>query len=338
VSLKHIGGKFVQTTQYGRDESSRLEKVAHNRSGLWVGSGLVLVALLIFVLIFNLAFANIGDTMSGIPLIVLGLVMSIVPAALWLYFFYRMDRLDPEPKHMVISVFVLGALVAAALHAPLTEGMFGVNRWLYNTWWAQLFGGILVVGFLEQFIIYATVYYSVYYHPEFDERVDGVIYAVAVGLGLATVLNFQYVLRHGGVDLGIGSIRMVVNALAYASFAGILGYFMGQARFEKTPFYYMPMGLTIAAVANGLFFFLLNRTLQGGLTFNPWNNLVFAAFVAGITLVILFWLIARANEETLRVARQRERSGNLVAAGATGSEGAQPVVYSNPASSPQEGA
>jgi RsiW-degrading membrane proteinase PrsW (M82 family) len=100
-------------------------------------------------------------------------------------------------------------------------------------------------------------------HPEFDERVDGVIYAIAAGLGLATILNFEYVYSRNGVDLDIGSIRMVINTLAHASFAGVMGYFLGQARFEKTPVYYLPAGLTLAAVLNGLFFFLLDRTISG---------------------------------------------------------------------------
>jgi RsiW-degrading membrane proteinase PrsW (M82 family) len=231
----------------------------------------------------------------------------LVPAAIWLFFFYRLDRLEPEPKQMVVGVFLLAALVTAALHDPLIDGLFTVRDWLYQTWWGHLLGGILIVGFVEQFLIYATVRYVMFNHPEFDERVDGVIYSVAAGLGLATVLNFQYVVASNGVDLDIGSIRMVVNALAYAGFAGIMGYFMGQARFEKVPVYYMPAGLTIAAVINGLFFFLLNRTFGGGLTYNPWADLVFAALVTAVALAVVFWLIERANEETLRIAHQQVR-------------------------------
>jgi RsiW-degrading membrane proteinase PrsW (M82 family) len=154
-------------------------------------------------------------------------------------------------------------------------------------------------------LIYLTVRYSVFDNPEFDQRIDGIIYSMAAGLGVATVLNFLYVLERGGVDLDIGSIRMVVNALAFASFAGVQGYFLGQTRFETTPVYYLPLGLTIAAVLNGLFFFILERAAGSGLSYNPWRDLILAAIVAVITLLIVFWLVGRANEETLRVARQR---------------------------------
>lgn len=301
----------MQATYSSGDDLSRIERVAHNRSGLWVAVVITLIGLLLFTGIFNFILPNLGDGLSNGSLILLGLILSAVPAALWLFFFYRLDRLEPEPKHMVFGIFVLGALAAGALHDPLIYNVFSVSDWQYNTWWGHLLGGILIVGFIEQFLIYAVVRYSVFRHPEFDERVDGVIYAIAAGLGLATVLNFQYVVRSNGVDLDIGSIRMVVNALAYAAFAGILGYFIGQIRFEKTPVWYMPAGLALAAVINGLFFFLLDRTFSGGLNYNPWADLIFAAVVAALALALVFWLIERANEETLRMAHQsvRDRLG-----------------------------
>jgi RsiW-degrading membrane proteinase PrsW (M82 family) len=294
----------VQATQAANDELYRLERVAHDRRGLWTSIAFELIGLLLFVGIFNFIFPNLGANLNGPPMILLGMLFGLAPAGLWLIFFYRMDRLEPEPKQQVFSVFLAGALVAAALHNAILQGVFDVNGWLYNAWWTRLAGGILVVGFVEQFIVYATVRYVMFHHPEFDERVDGVIYGVAAGLGLATVLNFLYVIESHGVDLDIGSIRMVVNTLAHASFAGVLGYFIGQGRFEKVPFYYLPMGLTIAAALNGLFFFLLDRTAGSGFNYNPWGDLIFAAIVAVITLGVVFWLVARANEETLRLAHQ----------------------------------
>jgi len=293
----------VQASYTAGGEVNRLEKVARNRRGLWISVIIALLGLLAFVAVFNLVVPGFGAELDGAPLILLGLVFSVIPAALWLVVFYRMDRLELEPKRMVFNVFLIGALVAAALHAPILNGIFAVNDWLYSSWWSQLLGSIVIIGMVEQAFVWAIVRYTVFSSPEFDERVDGVIYAIAAGLGVATVLNFQYVLSRGGVDLDIGSIRMVVTAMAQASFAGVLGYFIGQARFERTPVYYMPMGLTITAVISGLFAFLLDRTSGGALNAFPWTDLLFAAIVAVVSMGIVFWLIARANEETLRLAQ-----------------------------------
>lgn len=284
-------------------ERGRLERVATNRMGLWWALALEFLGLLAFVLIFNFLLPTLGESLNTPALIGLGLLFSLVPALLWLGFFYGFDRTEPEPKAMVLNVFLLGALLFAALHGPLLQGLLGVDGWLHNSWWSRLLGGILVVGVFEQALVYATVRFLVFDNPEFDERVDGVVYAVAAGLGMATVINFTYVLDRGGVDLGIGSVRMVVNALAYASFAGVLGYFIGQARFEKTPWFYLPLGLSLAALLNGLLFFFLERSSSGLAGGAAWGDLVLAASVAVASLIGVFWLVARANEETLRVLR-----------------------------------
>ncbi|MEZ4635140.1 MAG: PrsW family glutamic-type intramembrane protease [Caldilineaceae bacterium] len=217
------------------------EHVAYSRRGFWLAALMELGGLFIFVAFFNL-IAGIGRNMGSAGLTVLGLLMSLVPAVLWLLFFYRLDRLEPEPKTKLFQIFGLAALVTAAIAYPLTQSFFQIDHWIYNSWWTQLMGGILIVGFVESAVVYAVVRYGIYGTPEFDERVDGVIYAIAAGLGVATLLNFHYVIEHGGVDLGIGSVRIVVNALAHASFAGVLGYFLGQARFERTPATTSPRG------------------------------------------------------------------------------------------------
>jgi hypothetical protein len=165
-----------------------------------------------------------------------------------------------------------------------------------------LFGEVLLVGALSMGIVYAAVRGVVYFSPEFDERLDGIIYGMAAALGVATVVNFLYVLRHEGVDLDIGSIRMVVNAMGYASFGGVLGYFMGQARFEKTPAYYLPAGLGLAALLTGLYFFLLDRTAGDAFGNNGGRDLLLAAFLALLAVLLLNYLVNRTNEETDRVA------------------------------------
>src|SRR6188472_1203645 len=99
----------VQTTYSGGDELSQAERVSRNHSGLWVAIAVTVVGLLVFTGIFNFILPHFGDNLEGVPLILLGLAFSTIPALIWLYLFYRLDRLEAEPKHLVSTVFVLGA-------------------------------------------------------------------------------------------------------------------------------------------------------------------------------------------------------------------------------------
>jgi protease PrsW len=298
-----VKGEFVQATASDADDQADRTRIARNRRSFWWSSLWALAGLILFVGIFNFLLPDLGANLEEGGLIALGLIFSLVPAILWLVVFYRADSREPEPKHLVATVFVVGAILAAALYNPVAVGFFDLDSWLYRSLWSQLLGNVLVIGFLAMGIVYLAVRVAVFSNPEFDERIDGIIYAVAAGLGVATVVNFAYVVQHGGVDLGIGSIRMVTNALGYGVFAGVVGYFIGQVRFERTPAYYLPAGVATGAILTGLYLFLLDLTAYGQLGSSAWRDLLLAAFLALVTMAGLGWLIARANEETLRVSR-----------------------------------
>lgn len=271
---------------------------------LWLATLAEIVLLLLFVLLVNAAVRFLPGKLSGAGLIGAGVVLALVPALLWLALFYQQDRLEPEPKTYIVRVFILGALLASAVGIPVIRDLFSVSRWLYSNTATHLLGSILVIGLVQEFLKYAAVRYSVFDSPEFDERVDGIVYATAAGLGFATMLNFDYVVSRGGVDLGIGAIRVVVTTLAHAGFAGVMGYVLGQAKFERTPLYYVPAGLALAAILNGVYFWVQDTVTVQGVRVNPWYGLVVAVIIAVLLLGVVFWLIRRANAETLALARR----------------------------------
>jgi RsiW-degrading membrane proteinase PrsW (M82 family) len=275
-------------------------------SAWWAGLGLILGQVAFVLLVEGLA-SLLEPTLAGWALVAAGLALALIPALIWLIFFYQQDRLEPEPKGYVLGVFVLGALLAQAIGIPLVEDVFDVRHWLPISPWASLGGSILVIGFTQEFLKYAAVRYSVYPSAEFDGRVDGVVYGTAAGLGYATMCNVHYVVASGGLNLQAGVIRIVVTALAQASFAGLTGYFLGQAKFEDRPVWWLPGGVALSAVLNGLFTYLRGELTTTGLGlagggFNPWPGLVLAAIVAGGTFGILYYLIRRANRLTLACA------------------------------------
>lgn len=274
------------------------------RAGLGLILGLVIFVLVVELLLLLLRLISVRPTLTGWALFIVGLVLAVIPALAWLIFFYRQDRLEPEPKGHVLSVFVLGALMAQAVGIPLLQEVFDVGRWMPTSWQVNLLGSVLVVGFAHEFLKYAAVRYSIYRSAEFDERADGIVYGTAAGLGYATMLNVDYVVASGGLNLEAGVIRVVVTALAQASFAGLSGYFLGRAKFEDEPVWWLPSGVGLAALLNGLFTYLRGELTTTGLNlagggFNPWPGLILAAAVAGLTFGILFYLIRRANRLTL---------------------------------------
>ena len=273
------------------------------RSWLWPADLATLLLSVGFVLT-ALAVDNwLHPTLNSTGLIVVGIIMSLIPAGLWLALFYRRDRYEPEPKTLVLQVFGLGALLAWAIGGRVLNLVFEVDQWLYTNWWTQLAGGILVVGFTQEFLKYLAVRASVYNLAEFDERTDGIIYGTAAGLGYATALNIDLIVGSGGVDLGAGALRVTVTALAHASFAGLMGYFLAKEKFERRPVWSMPLGLTLAAALNGVFSYLrgvvsVGRITSAGASSNPWMGLLMAAGLA----ILLTWTLSKLIEQDLAAA------------------------------------
>lgn len=273
--------------------------LTRDRRGLWVTTAASIIALLLFVLAMSALAPGLNASLTGTMRDVVGVIMAVVPAALWLTVFYLQDRVEPEPKHNILGVFLLGALLASAIGQPLITGFFNVNDWAGDNLLLRLVAGIFIVGALQEYLKYAAVRHTVFGSPEFDERIDGIIYGAAAGLGYATMVNMTYVIGTDGLDLGVGAIRIVVATLAHASFAGVTGYFLGRAKFENMGPFWLPGGILLAAVLNGVVTVGLGAISRTGLQATPFNGVALAAVVAAITFGLLFATMRRANQAVL---------------------------------------
>lgn len=282
-----VGSRAFCEKHYGR--------IGRDRPGLWAATVGLIVGLVLFVLAVQALAPAIRGGLQGAPLLLASLVLALVPAAVWLAVFYLQDRAEPEPKGYLLGVFFLAALLASAIGQPVINDVFKVNRWAGDSLALKLVAGIFIVGIVQEFLKYAAVRYSVFNSREYDERVDGIIYGAAAGLGYATMLNIAYVIGNGGVDLGVGAVRVAVLALAHASFAGVTGYFLGRAKFENRGPFWLPVGLFLAALLNGIVTAVLGEISRVGLRPTPMNGLILAAVLAAATFIVLFVLMRRGT-------------------------------------------
>jgi RsiW-degrading membrane proteinase PrsW (M82 family) len=147
---------------------------------------------------------------------------------------------------------------------------------------------------------YIAVRVMVYATAEFDERMDGIVYGTVAGLGVATMLNLRFVLLNGGVAIGPGVVQIVTTALAQASFSGLLGYWMAEARFVHRPLWWVPLGFAVTSLLNGLFSWLIGEVSAAGMSVEPWRSLVLGLGMALAAFFALIGLMRRSTEVTLR--------------------------------------
>ena len=274
------------------------------RARLLVGTKFLLVGGLVgFVLVTWLVqlVAGLDHTIDLGP--ILAALLAGIPAALWLGFFYVMDRHEPEPKQLVVGVSVLGCLVAGPLadfvqyqavppQALELHGFepFALDRVLY---------AVLVAGLAQEMCKYAVVRYTVYLSHEFDEPMDGIVYMMACGTGFAVWVNYHRLSgQNHSVYLSTAAAQAVVTTLAHASFAGALGYVMGRAKFSRrsAPLrgLLLMLGLLGAATLNGQFAVVETWISldAGGMSQHPWRNVGYAALCA-IAVFSVIWFLTQ---------------------------------------------
>lgn len=131
-------------------------------------------------------------------------LLPIFVSMLWLVFVRRFDRAHPEPWLLVLLAFG-GGLVAAwtagtlqwliasefpavpAALQRLAEDDVGGGEWALGVWVAILYAGVL-----EEAAKLGAFFFTVQRRREFDEPVDGIVYAAAIALGFAAAENIRY--------------------------------------------------------------------------------------------------------------------------------------------------
>lgn len=159
-------------------------------------------------------------------------ILAIAPSLFWLWWFYRKDRYDPEPRGLVLKIFVLGmlpVLPAGILEVLLTRALFGPSN---GSFAATVVGMLLVVGPVEEFGKYLVVRRWAFRNPAFNEPLDGIIYAAAAALGFASLENFLYLLDNGAWLI---LVRGPLSTLGHVLFSSLWGYALGMAWAQTDP-------------------------------------------------------------------------------------------------------
>jgi len=184
------------------------------------------------------------------------IALTIAPGlAICLYLFHE-DAYNREPKLNMIVSFVLGLLCFFPVY--IIENYF--YNWFPNTITGIALRALLVVAFVEESFKFLILRFYAYRLKSFDEPFDGIVYAVMVSMGFATIENFSYVNNFAQLGRGyeIAFLRMFLSVPAHGVFAVLMGYYVGKAKFiAKHKIAALCTGLLLAILYHGVFDTLL---------------------------------------------------------------------------------
>ena len=189
--------------------------------------------------------------------LVISFLSAVAPALFLARHFYLKDKYKPEPKGLIIKVFLWG--IASTLPILLLDLFFPLMR-VAEGWPAaarSLFEAFIVAGLLEEFVKFQVVMRVAYSAVCFDEIMDGIVYTIMASLGFACLENILYVV---GQSWGMALARALTAVPFHACCSGVMGYYIGRAKFAPSrgeEYMFLLKGLAWAVALHGLYDFLL---------------------------------------------------------------------------------
>jgi len=222
------------------------------------------------------------------------LSLAIAPGIAISLFIYSFRKTGRTSVWQLVSPFLLG--MCATIPPFLIQLAAGDVRdepyrhsILSFAWFA-----FVIVALTEEGSKYLVVRWYAYPLDQFQEPFDGVIYAVMIGMGFATVENIEYVWKFG---LETGVARMFLSVPAHAAFAVLMGYNIGLAKFQpERKRWLMTKALLIVVLLHGSFdFFLFLKQSRTALTYVSDGMLSFCAFTSFYIAVRQAWKAIRLH-------------------------------------------
>lgn len=195
-------------------------------------------------------------------------VISLAPVLIIAGYIYFRDKYEKETvKLLLLALLAGGFTVIPILFIEMFLDSFTESfRGLLSPAWKAF----VVAGFTEELFKFFALYLLIWKSAEFNEKFDGIVYAVFISLGFAAVENVLYVLQGG---IGTGLMRAITAVPAHAIFGVIMGFYFGLARFyEKEQYTLKLKALVYPIILHGIYDFIIMTGIQ-------WLTGVFFLFV-----------------------------------------------------------
>lgn len=161
------------------------------------------------------------------------IALAVLPALILLFYTYQQDKMQREPVKMIVKGFLFGCLSVFCsffFSVPaMSFGLFPDSIHSFGDAFRTAFFGAAIP---EETAKLFCLWLFLRNNPYFDERMDGIVYAVCVGMGFAAFENIEYLFAAGTdwVTTGVG--RSLTAIPGHFGFAVLMGYYYSLNHFD----------------------------------------------------------------------------------------------------------
>ena len=153
---------------------------------------------------------------------------ALIPSFILIWFILRQDKIESEPAGLLIKLFILGALTTFPAAFPETVGENGIMSITRSKDMQTLLMFLVVVPVAEEGLKYLVLRFGSWKNKAFNFTFDGIVYAIIVSLGFATLENLLYVLNY--MSLQVAMVRVILSVPLHCTCGVFMGYYYGVAK------------------------------------------------------------------------------------------------------------
>jgi len=224
----------------------------------------------------------------------LAFIGGIIPSLLWLWFWLKEDKKNPEPKGMLTIIFIMGmlAVICVLPIQKFIQAQVSSENWQLILWASS-----------EEIIKFMAVILLLYGTKYIDHATDWPIYLITAALGFAALENALFLTKPieiGATTVGLltGHLRFLGATLLHTVASGILGISLGismHIRGFKRKFYVFS-GLVLAIALHSVFnFFIIKIKGTNGNDFLEILKVFGFLWVVTIIVMLLFEKVRRMD-------------------------------------------
>ena len=114
------------------------------------------------------------------------LALAVLPALILLFYTYQQDKMQREPVKMIVKGFFWGCLsVFCSFFISVQSMHLGLFPDEIGSFWDAFRTAFFGAAIPEETAKLFCLWMFLRKNPYFDERMDGIVYAVCVGMGFA---------------------------------------------------------------------------------------------------------------------------------------------------------
>lgn len=219
------------------------------------------------------------------------LFFGLAPSLVWLLFYLRKDA-HPEPKHMVLKVFVWAGLIT--IPVIFLEGSISkiLQMMPLPQQVREFLSFLIVVALVEELAKYAIVKWKVFSRSVLDEPLDVMLYMIISALGFAA---FENILKLFLLDselplsflqvMRFSILRFVGATFLHGLASALFGYCLALSFFNSRQRHlYFILGLACSTALHGVFNLYIIRSEGLAQILLPTGVLMVLGFFVSVAL------------------------------------------------------